>query len=206
MIEGPMMFKAIAMTTCAVALGLTACSKPAENTVAPAATDSAAPAPAPAAAPAEQMQPTALVALAPTKDSKVSGTLTLAQEKSGGVSITGTVGNLEPGSKHGFHVHDKGDCSAPDASSAGAHFNPTSSEHGDPGKPDGAHHVGDMVNIEADAQGSAQVRLMIPDATLHDNGPNDLIGKGIIVHADPDDYMTQPSGNSGARLACGRIA
>jgi len=201
-----MMFKAIALTTCAVALGLAACSKPAENASAPVAADGAAPAPgAPEAAAADALPPTALVALVPTKDSKVSGTLTLTQERTGGVSIMGTVGNLEPGSRHGFHVHDKGDCSAPDGSSAGAHFNPTSMEHGDPSKA-GAHHLGDMVNIEADAQGSAQVRVMIPDATLHDNGPNDLIGKGIIVHADPDDYTTQPSGNSGARLACGRIA
>jgi len=202
------MFKAMALTTCALALGLTACSKPADNTTAPtAAAPSAAPAPtAPAAAAADAQQATALVALAPTKDSKVSGTLTLAQEKTGGVSIVGQVGNLEPGSKHGFHVHDKGDCSAPDGSSAGGHFNPSGMEHGDPSKADGMHHVGDMLNIEADAQGTAQVRVTIPGATLHDNGPNDLIGKGIIVHAAPDDYTTQPSGNSGARLACGRIA
>jgi superoxide dismutase, Cu-Zn family len=201
------MFKAMAFTTCALALGLTACSKPADNAAAPATGASAtSAASAPPAAAADAMPATALVALAPTKDSKVSGTLTLTQEKSGGVSIVGQVGNLEPGSKHGFHVHDKGDCSAPDGSSAGGHFNPTGMEHGDPSKPDGMHHVGDMMNIEADAQGTAQVMVTIPGATLHDNGPNDLIGKGIIVHAAPDDYMTQPSGNSGARLACGRIA
>lgn len=201
-----MMFKAMAFTTCAVALGLAACSKPSDNAAAPAAGSPSGAASATAAAPAEAMPATALVALAPTKDSKVSGTLTLTQEKTGGVSIVGMVGNLEPGSKHGFHVHDKGDCSAPDGSSAGAHFNPTGMEHGDPTKADGMHHLGDMTNIEADAQGTAQVKITIPGATLHDNGPNDLIGKGIIVHAAPDDYMTQPSGNSGGRLACGRIA
>jgi Cu-Zn family superoxide dismutase len=103
-------------------------------------------------------------------------------------------------------VHEKGDCSAPDASSAGEHFNPNAAAHGDPSKADGAHHLGDMVNIDADDQGSAQVRVTIPNATLHDGGPNDLIGKGIVVHADPDDYTSQPAGNSGARLACGRIA
>jgi Cu-Zn family superoxide dismutase len=194
------MFKAMALTTCAVALGLTACSKPAENTAAaPVATD------APAAATAPPPRPsTALVALAPTKDSKVSGTLTLTQEQTGGVSIVGQVGNLEPGSSHGFHVHDKGDCSAPDGSSAGGHFNPSAQEHGNPAS--GMHHLGDMVNIEADGQGTANVMITIAGATLHDGGPNDLIGKGIIVHAAPDDYATQPSGNSGARLACGRIA
>jgi Cu-Zn family superoxide dismutase len=128
----------------------------------------------------------------------------MTQEKAGGVSIVGQVGNLEPGSKHGFHVHDKGDCSAPDGSSAGGHFNPTSQEHGNPAA--GTHHLGDMLNLEADAQGTANVMVTIAGATLHDGGPNDLIGKGIIVHADPDDYATQPSGNSGGRLACGRIA
>jgi Cu-Zn family superoxide dismutase len=194
------MFKAMALSTCAVALGLTACSKPADNTAAaPAATEAPAPA-APVAPPA-----TALVALGPTKDSKVSGTLTLTQETSGGVSIVGQVGNLEPGSKHGFHVHEKGDCSAPDGSSAGGHFNPTAQAHGNPTAADGMHHLGDIVNIEADATGTAQVRVTIPGATLHDEGPNDLMRKGVIVHAAPDDYTTQPSGNSGARLACGAI-
>jgi superoxide dismutase, Cu-Zn family len=197
-----MMFKAMALSTCALALGLTACSKPATPPAAPTAAETPAAAPAPAA---EAIPSTALVALAPTKDSKVSGTLTLTAEKAGGVSIVGQVGNLEPGSKHGFHVHDKGDCSAPDGSSAGGHFNPSAAEHGNP-TAGGTHHLGDMVNIEADAQGTANVMLTIPGATLHDGGANDLIGKGIIVHAAPDDYATQPSGNSGARLACGRIA
>lgn len=198
------MFKVMALSTCALALGLTACSKPAQNTAAaPAGTEAPAVAAAPAPEPVEQ---TALVALAPTKGSKVSGTLTLSVERSGGVSIVGQVGNLEPGSEHGFHVHDKGDCSAADGSSAGNHFNPTSQEHGNPSTANGMHHLGDMLNIKADDQGTAAVRITVPGATLHDGGPHDLIGKGIIVHADPDDYATQPAGNSGGRLACGRIA
>ena len=197
------MFKVMALSTCALALGLTACSKTAENTAA--APAGVQPPAVVAAPPAESVPQTALVALAPTKDSKVSGTLTLSVERAGGVSVVGQVGNLEPGSKHGFHVHDKGDCSAPDGTSAGGHFNPTSQEHGNP-TAGGMHHIGDMVNIEADEKGTAQVRITIPNATLHDGGPNDLVGKGVIVHADADDYTTQPSGNSGARLACGRIA
>ncbi len=152
------MFKAMALSTCAIALGLTACSKPAQNTAAtPAATET----PAAAPAPVEPAAQTALVALAPTKDSKVSGTLTLTVERTGGVSIVGNIGNLEPGSKHGFHVHDKGDCSAPDGSSAGGHFNPTSQEHGNPTAGGGMHHLGDLMNIEADATGSAPVRLTL---------------------------------------------
>lgn len=191
---------AIVLTACAATLALAACSKAPET--APATTD-ATTAPAATAAPAAEAA-TALVALAPTKDSKVSGTLTLTQEP-GGVAMTGTVGNLDPGSKHGFHVHEKGDCSAPDASSAGGHFNPSMGEHGNPASA-GGHHLGDIPNLEADASGTAQVKVTVAGATLRDGGPNDLIGKGVIVHAMPDDYMTQPSGNSGNRLACGGIS
>jgi Cu-Zn family superoxide dismutase len=191
---------AIALSTCALTLtmaaSLAACSK-APPTTAPTADA------APPAAAAEASSATALAALAPVKDGKVSGALTLTQE-AGGVLISGTVGNLEPGSKHGFHVHEKGDCSAADFSSAGGHFNPSAGVHGDPAAA-GGHHLGDMTNLEADATGTAPVKVTISGATLHDGGPNDLVGKGVIVHAQPDDYATQPSGNSGGRIACGSI-
>lgn len=149
--------------------------------------------------------PSASATLAPTAGSTVAGSVRFVQQGEQ-VRVTGEVRGLRPNTEHGFHVHEKGDCSAPDGTSAGGHFNPTSQEHGNPAGGTGAHHVGDMVNIEADASGTAQVRITLPNATLHDGGPNDLVGKGVIVHADPDDYTTQPSGNSGARLACGRIA
>ena len=193
---------AIVLTACAATLALAACSKAPETAPATTAT-MATPGGDAAADTTAAAAPTALVALAPTKDSKVSGTLTLSQEP-GGVGITGTVGNLEPGSKHGFHVHEKGDCSAPDAASAGGHFNPSMGEHGNPGAA-GGHHLGDIPNLEADSAGTAQVKMTVAGATLRDGGPNDLIGKGVIVHAMPDDYMTQPSGNSGGRVACGGI-
>jgi Cu-Zn family superoxide dismutase len=111
---------------------------------------------------------------------------------------------LPPG-VHGFHIHEKGDCSAPDASSAGGHFNPTGKPHGDPLH--GEHHGGDLGNITADADGKASLQLSIPasDINVSKMSASSIIGKGLIVHADTDDYKTQPTGNSGKRLACGVI-
>ncbi|MEP7313608.1 MAG: superoxide dismutase family protein [Pseudomonadota bacterium] len=189
------MKKLVVVTAVVLAVALSACGR------APAtSTQAAAAATVPAAGPAEAV--TALVALAPTRNNNVSGTLTLVAEE-GQVSISGQVGGLTPGSQHGFHVHEKGNCKAPDASSAGGHFNPASMEHGDPRME--MHHLGDMLNIEADEKGTAQVHIMLVGVTLKDGGPNDLKGKSIVVHADPDDYATQPAGNSGDRVACGVI-
>jgi Cu-Zn family superoxide dismutase len=121
----------------------------------------------------------------------------------GGVRITGQVSGLTPDARHGFHVHETGDCSAPDGTSAGGHFNPASTAHGRVGQ--GDHHVGDSDNLQADATGVATVDNRLEGATLGDGGASDIIGKAVIVHADADDYATQPTGNAGARLACGVI-
>jgi superoxide dismutase, Cu-Zn family len=121
----------------------------------------------------------------------------------GAVTMTGLVSGLKPGSEHGFHVHEKGDCSSPDFKSAGDHFNPTSQQHGDPATP--PHHLGDIPNLKADDMGKAPVNARVEGVTLGDQGPNDLVGRAVVVHADPDDYKTQPSGNSGDRIACGVI-
>ena len=102
---------------------------------------------------------------------------------------------------HGFHVHETGDCSALDASSAGAHYNPAGAAHGDPASV--THHAGDIPNVQADESGRARVDARVQGVSL--GGANDIIGRALIVHADPDDYTTQPSGNSGARIACGVI-
>lgn len=146
--------------------------------------------------------PTASVHLAPTRGHKVSGLLSLSQSSTG-VHITGAIQDLPPEAEFGFHVHEKGDCSAPDASSAGAHFNPDQQPHGDPGGD--SHHAGDMLNLRSDAQGMAQVDTLVHGVSLHSGGATDLIGKAIVVHENPDDYASQPSGNSGARIACGVI-
>jgi Cu-Zn family superoxide dismutase len=144
----------------------------------------------------------ASAALAPASGSQVSGKLML-MPMGDGVHITGDIGGLAPNSTHGFHIHEKGDCSAADASSAGGHFNPTAQAHGRYTAPQ--HHVGDNDNLVADASGVAHVNAHFPGAALGGGGANDVIGKAVVVHADADDYTSQPSGNAGARIACGVI-
>ena len=118
------------------------------------------------------------------------------------VLINGKFSGLKPNSEQGIHVHEKGDCSAPDATSAGGHFNPETKMHGVPDS--GMNHAGDMPNIKSDANGNA-----VYTAKLHgfavNTGPNGIIGRAVVVHKDPDDYKTQPAGNSGPRIACGVI-
>jgi Cu-Zn family superoxide dismutase len=111
----------------------------------------------------------------------------------------GIIQNLKPG-KHGVHIHEKGDCSAPDAASAGAHFNPTQKHHGGPTGDE--RHAGDLGNIEPDASGRAQLSWR---GKLDLTGPNSIIGKSVVIHEKEDDLKTDPSGNSGARVACGEI-
>ena len=116
------------------------------------------------------------------------------------VRVYASLSGLTPG-KHGFHIHEKGDCSAPDASSAGGHFNPTGMPHAGPH--DSHRHVGDFGNLEADASGNAHYSQVFSD--LRFDGESSIIGRGIIVHAQPDDMKTQPTGNAGGRVACGVI-
>ncbi|MBB5610920.1 MULTISPECIES: superoxide dismutase family protein [unclassified Janthinobacterium] len=140
----------------------------------------------------------------PTRDSEASGSVHFEQ-KDGRVWVTASIGGLSPG-RHGFHIHEKGDCSSPDALSAGGHFNPTGTQHGNPAS--GAHHDGDFGNLEADMNGSAELKTSFPvsQISLDKGAANSIIGRGLIVHASEDDFRTQPTGNSGARLACGVIA
>lgn len=115
--------------------------------------------------------------------------------------VMADVTGLKPGQSHGFHIHEKGDCSAVDGMSAAGHFNPAAKPHG---PADADHHGGDMPALLADANGKAMARFHLTGITL-DDGPTGVVGRSIIVHKDPDDYKTQPTGNSGARLACGII-
>jgi Cu-Zn family superoxide dismutase len=142
------------------------------------------------------------VVLASTSDSNVHGRLSLASTDQG-VHVTGRISGLQPDSTHGFHIHENGDCSAPDASSAGGHFNPTQQPHGDADK--GPHHAGDIPNQQSDASGVATVDALVHDIQLGTGSDTDALGRAVIVHADPDDYMSQPAGNAGARIACGVI-
>ncbi len=191
----------------ASALALTACSKPgAEPDAAPADTAASpgAAATADEAAPPAMAKPVATAQLQPTKDSSVAGTITFSLVD-GQLRASGDITGLKPDSQHGFHIHEKGDCSAPDGTSAGGHFNPGSSDHGSIDAT--AHHGGDMPNISADAQGNAHIDGPVASNVNAGNGDAfDIIGRGLIVHADPDDYTTQPTGNAGARLACAVIS
>jgi len=137
--------------------------------------------------------------LAPTQGHTTTGTVVFVQ-KGSDVEVTAHVAGLTPGA-HGFHIHEKGDCSAPDGMSAGGHFNPGGQPHGHPHK--GPHHAGDMPMLETDGYGNARLVAVLPGLTLA--GANGIVGKGVIVHAAPDDFKTQPTGNSGARMACGVI-
>jgi Cu-Zn family superoxide dismutase len=141
----------------------------------------------------------AVVVLSPASGSSVAGTITFV--KSGeGVKITGEISGLTPG-KHGFHVHEFGDCSDPKAASAGGHFNPDSHQHGAPDASD--RHAGDLGNIEADASGKAHVD--VTDKSMKLSGDKGVIGHAVIVHEKADDLKTQPTGDAGGRLACGVI-
>ena len=117
--------------------------------------------------------------------------------------LSGSVQGLAPDAEFGFHIHEKGDCSAPDASSAGAHFNPSNAQHGNPAGE--THHAGDMFNAKSDTQGVARIEVDVTGVTLGDGQPPDVLGKAVVMHEKPDDYATRPSGNSGARIACGVI-
>lgn len=192
------------VSLCAAAAFIAACGqrdKPADADTSPppASTPAAAVAPPPSDAPAPLG---ASAQLAPTTGNTAAGTLTLTADGAG-VRIAGTLQGLPPNAEFGFHIHEKGDCSAPDASSAGGHFNPTNAPHGDP--QGAAHHAGDVPNAKSDASGMAQVDAVAAGASLTSGDANDVHGKAIVVHAKPDDYKSQPSGNSGARIACGVI-
>ena len=140
--------------------------------------------------------------LSPASASLVSGRLALVPE-AGGVHISGMIGGLQPLQQAAFHVHERGDCSAVDASSAGEHFNPTAQPHGRPDA--GPHHLGDMPNLRADAKGRANVDIHLQGVTLGGGAANDIAGRALIVHARADAHRSQPAGNAGVRIACGLI-
>ncbi|MDQ7039468.1 MAG: superoxide dismutase family protein [Rhodothermus sp.] len=141
----------------------------------------------------------AVAVLYPTDGHQVTGVVHFTQTAEG-IQIEATVSGLTPG-LHGFHIHEWGDCSAPDATSAGGHFNPTNQPHG---APDSAtRHVGDLGNLEADEDGMARYSRV--DTVVALSGPRSIIGRAVVVHAAEDDLTSQPTGNAGGRLACGVI-
>jgi Cu-Zn family superoxide dismutase len=133
-----------------------------------------------------------------TKGSMAHGVVYFA-EKGDEVEVTGEIEGLTPG-EHAFHVHEFGDCSSPDAMSAGGHFNPDKKPHGR--RHAAERHVGDLGNIMADENGKAVIKMT--DKVIKLRGAHSIIGRSLIVHAKPDDF-TQPVGNAGGRVACGVI-
>jgi len=119
-----------------------------------------------------------------------------------GVRVEADIKGLAPGN-HGFHIHEIGDCSSPDGKSAGGHFNPADVPHAGPEAE--VAHAGDLGNLEADENGQARITIMSSRVTLGDGAPTDIMGRAVIVHADPDDLESQPTGAAGGRVACGVI-
>jgi Cu-Zn family superoxide dismutase len=144
----------------------------------------------------------ATVTLQPTKGSGVHGTATFTQHGDN-LTVNARIAGLTPGAEHGFHLHEKGNCSSGDGMSAGGHFNPMSKPHGD-ARSGPEHHAGDMPTLKADANGIANVTFDVPGLAVG-SGAADIVGKGVIVHRDADDYKSQPAGNAGPRLACGVV-
>jgi Cu-Zn family superoxide dismutase len=132
----------------------------------------------------------------------VAGSVTFTEIK-GGIRVTANVTGLEPGKKHGFHIHQKGDLSSPDLNSAGPHFDPeATNKHGGPDHP-GHVHAGDFGNLNANDKGMATLTLDVPGLVM--TGDKGIVGRSVIVHAKADDLKSQPSGDSGARIAGGVI-
>ena len=154
-----------------------------------------APAPSPAAAP----QATAMIEA--RSGSTLTGTATFTQSAGGGVHIVVDVNNAPEG-VHAVHLHEKGDCSAPDATSAGGHFNPGHMPHGSPDAPN--HHAGDFGNMTVGSDGHGHLELDSAVLTLAP-GEMSVVGHAIVVHAKADDMTTQPTGNAGGRIGCGVV-
>lgn len=145
-------------------------------------------------------QPTAVASLQPTTGNTARGTVTFVQDGDE-VRVQASISGLKPNSEHGFHIHEKGDCSSGDGMSTGGHYNPGGKPHGPQSS---EHHAGDMPSLKADANGNVSASFELKGVSVG-GGSADLVGRGLIVHRDPDDFKTQPTGNSGPRIACAVI-
>lgn len=145
--------------------------------------------------------PAAVADLVPTRGNVTAGTVNFVQRGSK-VLVSGTVTGLKANQEHGFHIHEKGDCSSGDGMSTGGHFNPFGKGHAHHDSSE--RHAGDLPALKADASGRASFSVEMDVITVAD-GPASVVGKGLIVHVQADDYKTQPTGNAGARSACAVI-
>lgn len=150
----------------------------------------------------EEGGPRATATMRPASGTQVHGEITFTQVGANRVRVAGELVGHTPGPK-GFHIHEKGDCSAPDAMSAGGHFNPTNAKHGSSPT---TGHAGDMGNVTFNETGKAIVNMVLNGLTVSKDAPNGVIGRAVVVHMDPDDLKTEPTGNAGGRAACGVIS
>jgi Cu-Zn family superoxide dismutase len=149
-------------------------------------------------------KPSTVVELVPTgaiTPNPTRGTVTFAALEHG-VRVSGEVRGLVPGSEHGFHIHEKGDCGN-NGDASGGHFNPTGGTHGKFAA--AGSHAGELPSLVADAGGVARFSVEDHSISLTDGAANNVVGRALIVHRDRDDFTTQPSGNSGPRIACAVI-
>jgi superoxide dismutase, Cu-Zn family len=144
--------------------------------------------------------PSATATLTPTSGNTAHGTVTLTEMKDGTVEVVVNLAGVPPG-VHGFHIHDKGDC-GDNGNAAGGHYNPSAVAHGSPAAD--PHHAGDWGNVTADGDGNVNTRFVSRSVSVKE-GSMTAVGHAIILHGNPDDLTTQPTGNAGPRIACGIV-
>ncbi len=152
----------------------------------------------------DMMGKTLTIQMSPKSGSEVQGTVTFEQ-MDGAVQMKADFTGLTADGEHAIHIHENADCSADDGTSAGGHWNPTDEKHGKWESADG-YHSGDLGNLTADADGNATMEFTTEQWCIGcDDDQKNIIGHGIIVHQDADDFTSQPSGAAGARVTCGEI-
>lgn len=149
-----------------------------------------------------QLDAVATATLEPRSGSQVRGTVTFTQAGADIVRVSGEISGHTQGPK-GIHIHDKGDCSDAQAMSAGGHFNPGQHKHGGPYEP--VRHAGDLGNITFNDKGVAKFSFVLGGISVSNSTADGIIGRALVVHAASDDLTTDPTGNSGGRVACGII-
>lgn len=144
--------------------------------------------------------PMAAASLAPTSGNNAQGNILFHELADGSVDVQVDLTGV-PAGVHGFHVHEKGDC-GDNGNAAGGHFNPTGAPHAGPGA--ASHHAGDFGNVTAASNGEVHTRFNTRSITVRE-GERSAVGRAVILHANPDDLATQPTGNAGGRIACGVV-
>jgi len=145
--------------------------------------------------------PMAMATLQPTSGQTAKGTVHFTDVGDGNIEVQVDLTAVPPG-VHGFHIHEKGDCGN-NAQNAGGHFNPTGTVHGAPDAV--SHHAGDFGNVTADANGEVHTRFTTHSISLKAVDMTNPVGRAVVLHEKADDLVSQPSGNAGARIACGVI-